>query len=253
MKILDDWKVYGGVSDLKQPMEGIAVSQVIINSNYSDDHDDYDIALMKLSRPLTLSGEVSRLTWPWLGWCLGDRGTDRTERSPGNHGVCAAAGATSLVPKGHGAGESLLGGQRGEHFPSPTPLPGYFCGCFCAGDSSFPPCLLPGSLPAPAAQVRPACLPMSGQRFQTGRSCFITGFGKTRENEGERGLRLLPTGTALPRPPRAFSGHCPPGCEALQKQHLREAAASSLAAAEGPGVAGGDEAPPGPQLFLPCR
>uniref|UniRef100_A0A8D2QU63 Transmembrane serine protease 13 n=1 Tax=Zosterops lateralis melanops TaxID=1220523 RepID=A0A8D2QU63_ZOSLA len=53
MKILDDWKVYGGVSDLKQPMEGIAVSQVIINSNYSDDHDDYDIALMKLSRPLT--------------------------------------------------------------------------------------------------------------------------------------------------------------------------------------------------------
>ncbi|XP_042687877.1 transmembrane protease serine 13 isoform X4 [Centrocercus urophasianus] len=56
MKILDDWKVYGGVSDLKQPMEGIPVSQVIINSNYSDDHDDYDIALMKLSRPLTLSG-----------------------------------------------------------------------------------------------------------------------------------------------------------------------------------------------------
>ncbi|PKU35013.1 transmembrane protease serine 13 [Limosa lapponica baueri] len=88
MKILDDWKVYGGVSDLKQHGEGIPVSQVIINSNYSDDHDDYDIALMKLSRPLTLS-----------------------------------------------------------------------------------------------AQVRPACLPMYGQRFQTGRSCFITGFGKTRENE----------------------------------------------------------------------
>uniref|UniRef100_A0A8C5TGZ9 Transmembrane serine protease 13 n=1 Tax=Malurus cyaneus samueli TaxID=2593467 RepID=A0A8C5TGZ9_9PASS len=70
MKILDDWKVYGGVSDLKQPMEGIPVSQVIINSNYSDDHDDYDIALMKLSRPLTLSGELSQLTWVWLGWCL---------------------------------------------------------------------------------------------------------------------------------------------------------------------------------------
>lgn len=89
MKILDDWKVYGGVSDLKQPMEGIAVSQVIINSNYSDDHDDYDIALMKLSRPLTLSGEVSQHTWAWA--CLGDREMDRTERpleSPGNHGLC---------------------------------------------------------------------------------------------------------------------------------------------------------------------
>lgn len=58
MKILDDWKVYGGVSDLKQHTEGIPVSQVIINSNYSDDHDDYDIALMKLSRPLMLSGEA---------------------------------------------------------------------------------------------------------------------------------------------------------------------------------------------------
>uniref|UniRef100_A0A8C3X725 Transmembrane serine protease 13 n=1 Tax=Cyanoderma ruficeps TaxID=181631 RepID=A0A8C3X725_9PASS len=110
MKILDDWKVYGGVSDLKQPMEGIPVSQVIINSNYSDDHDDYDIALMKLSRPLTLSGEV-----------------------------------------------------------------------------------------------RPACLPMYGQRFLTGRSCFITGFGKTRENEGEGRLRL-PAGSSCPpaQPSRAF-------------------------------------------------
>uniref|UniRef100_A0A8B9ZNM3 Transmembrane serine protease 13 n=2 Tax=Anas TaxID=8835 RepID=A0A8B9ZNM3_9AVES len=95
MKILDDWKVYGGVSDLKQHTEGIPVSQVIINSNYSDDHDDYDIALMKLSRPLTLS-----------------------------------------------------------------------------------------------AQVRPACLPMHGQRFQTGRSCFITGFGKTRENEENTSPKL---------------------------------------------------------------
>ncbi|XP_030918250.1 transmembrane protease serine 13 [Geospiza fortis] len=67
MKILDDWKVYGGVSDLKQPMEGIPVSQVIINSNYSDDHDDYDIALMKLSRPLTLSAHVRPACLPMHG------------------------------------------------------------------------------------------------------------------------------------------------------------------------------------------
>ncbi|NXH85273.1 TMPSD protease, partial [Edolisoma coerulescens] len=99
MKILDDWKVYGGVSDLKQPMEGIPVSQVIINSNYSDDHDDYDIALMKLSRPLTLSAFPAPHAPPWL-------------------------------------------------------------------------------------------LPMYGQRFQTGRSCFITGFGKTRENEDNTSPKL---------------------------------------------------------------
>lgn len=79
MKILDDWKVYGGVSDLKQRTEGIPVSQVIINSNYSDDHDDYDIALMKLSKPLMLSGEASQLDmpqgWAWLGLVFG--GTER--------------------------------------------------------------------------------------------------------------------------------------------------------------------------------
>lgn len=85
MKILDDWKVYGGVSDLKQPMEGIPVSQVIINSNYSDDHDDYDIALMKLSRPLTLSGGRTG----WVGGVLG---------AVGPHGA-SSEGSTSCSPR----------------------------------------------------------------------------------------------------------------------------------------------------------
>lgn len=104
MKILDDWKVYGGVSDLKQHTEGIPVSQVIINSNYSDDHDDYDIALMKLSRPLTLSGEALR--WLWAG----GRG------SWGSVGLCCAArGALCGL---HGRGQ-----RGGEHFLRPTLLP----------------------------------------------------------------------------------------------------------------------------------
>lgn len=162
MKILDDWKVYGGVSDLKQPMEGIPVSQVIINSNYSDDHDDYDIALMKLSRPLTLSGEASQLTWAWLGWCLGDREMGRSERplgSPWNHGVCGAAASWSIQPccghlarpvarKGlaqaavgsavppapHGARETLLGWAERGAFPAPH-APPWLRGCndFCPG------------------------------------------------------------------------------------------------------------------------
>ncbi|XP_077163071.1 transmembrane protease serine 13-like isoform X6 [Paroedura picta] len=54
-KILDEWKVFAGTSDLSHPTEGIPVSHVIINANYSDDHDDYDIALMKLAKPLPLS------------------------------------------------------------------------------------------------------------------------------------------------------------------------------------------------------
>ncbi|XP_044279608.1 transmembrane protease serine 13-like [Varanus komodoensis] len=95
VKILDEWKVYAGASDLRHLTEGILVSQVIINTNYSDDHDDYDIALMKLSRPLALS-----------------------------------------------------------------------------------------------AQVRPACLPMSGQKFPPGRTCSITGFGKVNENEENTSPKL---------------------------------------------------------------
>ncbi|XP_061448592.1 transmembrane protease serine 13 isoform X2 [Rhineura floridana] len=96
VKILDEWKVYAGASDLKRlATEGIPVSHIIINANYSDEHDDYDIALMKLSRPLALS-----------------------------------------------------------------------------------------------AQVRPACLPMSGQTFLPGRTCFITGFGKINENEENTSPKL---------------------------------------------------------------
>uniref|UniRef100_A0A674IP10 Transmembrane serine protease 13 n=1 Tax=Terrapene triunguis TaxID=2587831 RepID=A0A674IP10_9SAUR len=89
------WKVYAGASDLLQPAKGIPTAQIIINSNYSDDHDDYDIALVKLATPLTISG-----------------------------------------------------------------------------------------------QVRPACLPMSGQMFRAGRTCFITGFGKTSENKENTSPKL---------------------------------------------------------------
>uniref|UniRef100_A0A8C3RY75 Transmembrane serine protease 13 n=1 Tax=Chelydra serpentina TaxID=8475 RepID=A0A8C3RY75_CHESE len=95
VKILNEWKVYAGASNLLQSAKGIPTSQIIINSNYSDDHDDYDIALVKLATPLTISG-----------------------------------------------------------------------------------------------QVRPACLPMSGQTFPAGRTCFITGFGKTSEDEENTSPKL---------------------------------------------------------------
>lgn len=126
MKILDEWKVYAGTSDLRQTKEGILVSEVIINANYSDDHDDYDIALVKLSQPLVLSGEVLE--------CL------------------LSSSAQMLV---------------GPFF-------------FCPRKGSL-------ACPSFPAQVRPACLPMSGQRFLPGRACFITGFGKISENEGKMG------------------------------------------------------------------
>uniref|UniRef100_A0A8C2NNU5 Peptidase S1 domain-containing protein n=1 Tax=Capra hircus TaxID=9925 RepID=A0A8C2NNU5_CAPHI len=60
-KILEGWKVYVGTNDLHHLPESASVAQIIINSNYSDDQDDYDIALMRLSKPLTLSGEGSCL------------------------------------------------------------------------------------------------------------------------------------------------------------------------------------------------
>ena len=36
-----------------------------------------------------------------------------------------------------------------------------------------------------AAHVHPACLPMHGQTFGLNDTCWITGFGKTKETDGE--------------------------------------------------------------------
>lgn len=60
-KILEGWKVYAGTNNLHQLPEASSVSQIIINSNYSDEQDDYDIALLRLSKPLVLSGEQAQL------------------------------------------------------------------------------------------------------------------------------------------------------------------------------------------------
>lgn len=56
-KVLEGWKVYAGTSNLLRLPEAASISQIIINGNYTDEEDDYDIALMRLSKPLTLSGE----------------------------------------------------------------------------------------------------------------------------------------------------------------------------------------------------
>lgn len=55
--VLEGWKVYAGTSNLHQLPEAASISQIIINGNYTDKQDDYDIALMRLSKPLTLSCE----------------------------------------------------------------------------------------------------------------------------------------------------------------------------------------------------
>lgn len=148
---------------------------------------------------------------------------DRTERllwCPGNRGVCGAAPSCSIQlccghlafpmarkgvvatavgsavpPAPHEARETSLDGQRGQPLLWPVVLTG--CGAVRISLPVIHPSLLALLHPSPPAQVRPACLPMYGQRFQTGRSCFITGFGKTRENEGEGGARL-PAGSSCP-------------------------------------------------------
>lgn len=55
-KVLEGWKVYAGTHNLHQLPEAASIAQIIINGNYSDEQDDYDIALMRLSKPLALSG-----------------------------------------------------------------------------------------------------------------------------------------------------------------------------------------------------
>uniref|UniRef100_A0A8C5XLJ8 Transmembrane serine protease 13 n=1 Tax=Microcebus murinus TaxID=30608 RepID=A0A8C5XLJ8_MICMU len=66
-KILDGWKVYAGTNNLHQLPEAASISQIIINSNYTDEQDDYDIALMRLSKPLTLSSHIHPACLPMHG------------------------------------------------------------------------------------------------------------------------------------------------------------------------------------------
>uniref|UniRef100_A0A5F9DF01 Transmembrane serine protease 13 n=1 Tax=Oryctolagus cuniculus TaxID=9986 RepID=A0A5F9DF01_RABIT len=66
-KILEGWKVYAGTNNLHQLPEAASISQIIINGNYTDEQDDYDIALMRLSKPLTLSAHVHPACLPMHG------------------------------------------------------------------------------------------------------------------------------------------------------------------------------------------
>lgn len=61
-KILEGWKVYAGTTNLQQLPEAAAIAQIIVHGNYTDEEDDYDIALIRLSKPLPLSGECAHPT-----------------------------------------------------------------------------------------------------------------------------------------------------------------------------------------------
>uniref|UniRef100_A0A8C7AD62 Transmembrane serine protease 13 n=1 Tax=Neovison vison TaxID=452646 RepID=A0A8C7AD62_NEOVI len=66
-KVLEGWKVYAGTSNLLRLPEAASISQIIINGNYTDEEDDYDIALMRLSKPLTLSAHIHPACLPMHG------------------------------------------------------------------------------------------------------------------------------------------------------------------------------------------
>ncbi|XP_032328554.1 transmembrane protease serine 13 isoform X4 [Camelus ferus] len=66
-KILEGWKVYVGTNNLHHLPEAASIAQIIINGNYTDEQDDYDIALMRLSKPLTLSAHVHPACLPMHG------------------------------------------------------------------------------------------------------------------------------------------------------------------------------------------
>ncbi|KAM6158103.1 transmembrane protease serine 13 [Rhynchocyon petersi] len=66
-KMLEGWKVYAGTNNLHELPEAASISQIIINGNYTDEQDDYDIALMRLSKPLTLSAHIHPACLPMHG------------------------------------------------------------------------------------------------------------------------------------------------------------------------------------------
>ncbi|KAM5245994.1 transmembrane protease serine 13 [Ctenodactylus gundi] len=66
-KMLESWKVYAGTNNLNVLPKAASIDQIIINSNYTDDQDDYDVALIRLSKALTLSAHIHPVCLPMHG------------------------------------------------------------------------------------------------------------------------------------------------------------------------------------------
>ncbi|KAM3922912.1 transmembrane protease serine 13 [Leptodactylus fuscus] len=61
---LSSWKIVPGTVNLNQAPTMLSVTAIIRNENYNDKTDDFDVALIKLSTPLTFSATIQPVCLP---------------------------------------------------------------------------------------------------------------------------------------------------------------------------------------------
>lgn len=58
MKNSVNWRVYAGTVSQSALQIPYLVKKIIVNENYNSNNNDYDVALLKLSSPITFSSEL---------------------------------------------------------------------------------------------------------------------------------------------------------------------------------------------------
>ncbi|KAM4589440.1 transmembrane protease serine 13a [Fundulus diaphanus] len=62
-----DWKVYGGIVSLDKLSEPYLVQKIILNNNYNNRNNDQDVALLKLTSPVSFNDNVRPACLPAAG------------------------------------------------------------------------------------------------------------------------------------------------------------------------------------------
>lgn len=55
------WRVYAGTISQNSLQTPYLLKKIIVNENYNNNNNDYDVALLKLSSPVTFSSELGFL------------------------------------------------------------------------------------------------------------------------------------------------------------------------------------------------
>ncbi|XP_052432471.1 transmembrane protease serine 13a [Carassius gibelio] len=96
MRNSGNWRVYAGSISQSALQTSYLVNKIIVNENYNSNTNDYDVALLKLSSPVTFSDTVQPVCFPTFDQTFSD-GSECWTSGFGTTQEGAASGSTSLM------------------------------------------------------------------------------------------------------------------------------------------------------------